>query len=601
MNRLVCSRFDTRIPNASNINKTLIRLSTHKEKEHRDFYCISTNGCEVFDGKRYTLEKFFKKYLASKKALLVLTDKEAFYLTRWCVAFGLKVTSFESEFPIFDNIKFTYNLEKNYDVLKRRLAYVRKIGLSQSSLASTLSERATRILKRKLKFKTSYDELFAHAYNPPYQEAFKLFDFRQGRAIISLDFNSMFADCMVGEFLDPEGIYFESTNAVLNQSSERMNPGLYHVILKRPNSPFFKHYHPFKFAQLGLSLKFSANNTTEIETQLFHFELDYYKKFFDEVYVVSALRSKSVVGHPLYNESRRLYKLRSRAKAANKKFLEKSYKLQLAMLHSATNRRAEKKACYNSFSELLTSLNKNLHLTLDENIPYLIKSSPLLKKINVTSNGDQIITSQLDLNSTGSIFSFSSQVIAKSRLKMFQTLESFNRFNELDICYVNTDSVHVSIPVIREQEFFKTYSNLIGPGIGKLKVQSVADNAAWFDVGRYFLFKNGKVIQWANFSLNHKGNNRPFLNYREMYKGVKIDDCIFLSKYKITFLSSLSYKKRLLKNDIGDSKSIDYRRFTVDEINSFDNAMLNILEEKQASHSIKRHLYDLIRYNSKRS
>ena len=229
----------------------------------------------------------------------------------------------------------------------------------------------------------SYDEVFAHAYIPPYQEVYKLFDFRRDRAIIALDFNSMFADCMSGEFLDPSAVYFEKINATFKGQSWSKEIGLYHVILKRPHSKFFQNYHPFKYTQLGLSLKFKANDTSEVETQLFDFELDYYRKFFDEVHILSALRSKSSMGHPLYNESKRLYRLRTRAEKANKSSLARSYKLQLAMLHSATNRRVEKKIRYKSFSNLLSLLNKELCLTINEGVPYLIKSSPLLKKVKV--------------------------------------------------------------------------------------------------------------------------------------------------------------------------------------------------------------------------
>lgn len=527
MNRLVCSRFDRKIPSAFDIKKSAIYLSANRKKEYKEYkkyYCISTNGHEIFDGDKYTLEQFFKKHIAIKKILLVLTDKEVFHLTRWCQSFGLKIQSFESAFPIFNNVKFAHNVKANFSDLKNRLAYVRKIGLTHESLTSTLNSRIEKIIRRKIKNKSSYDEIFAHAYIPPYQEVFRFFDFREERAIISLDFNSMFADCMAGEFLEPESIYFENIDSTLPKSNELIEIGLYHVILKRPKSKFFQEYHPFKFTQLGLSLKFKADSSSEIETQLFNFELDYYKKFFDEVYVISALRAKRVIGHPLYSESRRLYKLRSRAQKANKQSLAKSYKLQLAMLHSATNRKTEKKFTYKSFYDLLSTLNKELHLTLDEHTPYLVKSSPLLKKIKITNNDKDTASLQWNSINSESIYSFSSQIVARSRLKIFQTLEAFNNFEGLDICYVNTDSVHISIPASRRQEFLTAYSDFIGSDIGKLKVQCMADKAVWFDVGHYFLIKGGEVIQWSNVGLNHKGNNQPFLDYRERYSSVRIDD-----------------------------------------------------------------------------
>ncbi|MCG7644330.1 hypothetical protein MHM87_01875 [Alteromonas sp. Cnat3-28] len=594
MNRLICSRFDRKIPNVSNINGKTVDLNFKSQRKVEEFYCLATDGEQVYDEKTSDFESFFKKNQGCEKTFLVLTDKEVIQLLRWSQHFNVKVLSFESLFPIFDNIKYYSNLKLRFNSLKHRLEYVRKIGLTSGSIKSTVSRKSESIIRRKCRYKSSYDEVFAHAYIPPYQEVYKLFDFRRDRAIIALDFNSMFADCMSGEFLDPSAVYFEKINATFKGQSWSKEIGLYHVILKRPHSKFFQNYHPFKYTQLGLSLKFKANDTSEVETQLFDFELDYYRKFFDEVHILSALRSKSSMGHPLYNESKRLYRLRTRAEKANKSSLARSYKLQLAMLHSATNRRVEKKIRYKSFSNLLSLLNEELCLTINEEVPYLIKSSPLLKKVKVIDEDKEKSGLTWDLNNSKTIYSFSSQVLARSRLKMFKLLEALLDFEGLDICYVNTDSVHVSIPAVSQNNFFKRYSNLIGSELGKLKIQSIADKAAWLDVGHYYLFKGGDVVQWSNIGLNHKGNNDPFLRFREKYSRVKLDNGVTTTKSKVTFMSSLSYKKRLSKYEIGCSKTIDYLRFSADEINGFDNATLTILKEKQAAKAVKRELFNLL-------
>lgn len=600
MNRIICSRFDSKIPNIFDTNESQIPLTFKRKKECKEFYCIATNGQKIYDGKEQTLNSFFKKHINIEKTLLVLTDKEVFYLKRWCYAFDIRVVSLESAFPFFDKIKFKSDYFSNYSNLKSRLNYAKKIGFTSGTFTSTLSSRIEKIIKRKIKHKTSYDEVFAHSYFPPYQEVFKFCDFREKRSIISLDFNSMFADCMAGEFLDPESIFFEDINATLPSDSDSTKVGLYHVILKHPKSIFFQEYHPFNLTQLGLSLKFKAENGSEIETQLFNFELDYYKRFFEEVYVLSALKANNVTGHPLYNECKRLYRLRTRARKQNKPSLAKSYKLQLAMLHSATNKKAEKELTFKSTSDLLSLLNEELHLTLDNEIPLLINSSPLLKKIRVSNNDEGKAFMQWNFKNSNSIYSFSSQVVSKSRLKMFQTLEALNNFDGLNICYVNTDSVHVSIPDNTKQDFFKTYNHLIGSDIGELKVQCIADKAVWFDVGHYFMFKNNEVIQYSNVGLNHKGNHKPFLDYREKYNCVRLNDGVALSKCKTTFMSSLSYKKRLQQLEHGDQSFINYQRFSVEEIIGFDNATLNILKEKRASYSTKKELFSLIRtkYNS---
>ncbi|MDN3653597.1 hypothetical protein QWY77_12665 [Thalassotalea ponticola] len=593
MKRLVCSRFDSNIPNAAKIKKHKVNFTNPRVIKESNYYCLATDGNEVFNGKRMSLDSFFQWFSDKNETLLVLTDKEASLLVRWANIFEVKLVSFESSFPIFTDIRFNPNLEKSFVLLEKHLSYIKRIGLNSNRINSELIMKSGKTIKRKFGNKTNYDVMFAHAYLPPYQEVFRFCEFRKDRMIIALDFNSMFASCMEGQYLDPEEVYYEQVHS--SSAEKSYPPGLYHVVLKRPRSAFFAEYHPFKYTQLGLSLHFDTEQSCEIETQLFHFELEVFKEYFEEVYIFSVLRSSRLKGHPLYTKSRRLYSLRMKAKRKNKLELEKLYKLQLAMLHSVTNKKSYKKVVCESYSELLNLLNVEYSLTLHKEQPLLMNSSPLLKKIGLKNNNDKLVGSFIDLNSSETIFSFSSQVIAKSRLKVFQTLVELKKFNDLDICYINTDSIHISIPRDSYHCFMERYAEMLGDDIGKLKVQAMAGQAIWFDIGHYFLLENANIVKWANSGLNHKGNKNPHLGFRERYRKLKVNNRSTILKEKVTFLSSLSYKKNLPKNIDMNLDKIDYQRFKISEIASFDQASLRIMKERQKSFAVKKQYFDFLR------
>lgn len=79
----------------------------------------------------------------------------------------------------------------------------------------------------------------------------------------------------------------------------------------------------------------------------------------------------------------------------------------------------------------------------------------IIKKVKVINEDKEKSGLTWDLNNSKTIYSFSSQVLARSRLKMFKLLEALLDFEGLDICYVNTDSVHVSIPAVSQNNFLK--------------------------------------------------------------------------------------------------------------------------------------------------
>ncbi|MGR0279507.1 hypothetical protein ACUM5Y_10710 [Marinomonas dokdonensis] len=580
MNKVICSRFGGKLKSSSDIDRRILSMPPPKNKrEKKEIFPISTNGDEVFDGSVKTLDDFFNEAKKSKRTYFVLTDKEFSFLLRWSILFKVSLKSLESSFPIFSDIKYSNDLGFSFEVLKSKINLLLRYGVSLNGFYENSLSKNKKTIYRKHRLKTNYDEIFMHSYLPPYQEVFKFSEFRKDKLVIALDFNSMFSHCMEGDFLDPSSIYHKEIND--NYTDKIIQSGFYHVVFKKPTSEFFNKYHPFKCTNLGLSLSFESESNTEIEVRVFLFELKYYAKFFEEVYIYSALLSLKEVGHPLYKESKRLYKKRIKAKKESKKELERYYKFMLASLHSVTNIRKTKSIDFETGEVFLKTIGDVFNVDFFGKGCTLYKYSPLMKKIKILSfrNYDKAVFP--DLSNAGTIFSFSTQVLAKSKLKIFKTIETLKKIKGLDVCYVNTDSIHISIDRSSYDFLMSEIDSVVGDEMGQLKVQAVSHYASWFDVGHYYLLNDGEVFVEKSSSLSGKSKRKSFVDYKTLPAVFEDSEVNFLFNKTITIKSVLSYKKIFNSNDMS------YVRFKLEDISNFDLAYEKIIEEKKQSSDFK--------------
>ncbi|MEZ8605562.1 hypothetical protein AB6C87_24490 [Vibrio splendidus] len=516
---------------------------------------------------------------------MVLTDRELLNIKEFAVRYNVMIRSIESYYPFLSDIKYRDNVETNLYNLIKSLRYVKSLGFQNQSFSKVVTRDFRNTLLNKLFKKSVYDSKFYFSYSEPYQEVFRFFETRKDRTVVALDFNSMFSSCLQGEFVDPKNLEFVSIKA--KYDGKELSQGVYKVVLRNPKSFFIKNYHLFRLTKDFKRYAFSLYGINEIEATLHKEEVEYYHKHFSNIWMESAYISKSVIGHPLYKRSIDLYKKRLRSKILGKKTLEKKYKLELAMLHSITNSKNFKNNDFKNLNEVATFLKQEFGIDLDFSKEAAVKTLFKHSHFSLNQSSQGFTLRYVDIYSKSTVYSLSSQVMAKVRLKMLTLLEELLSIDKIELCYINTDCVHVSFPKNFEEDFWEKTQHLIGNELGKLKVEAIADSGYWFDVGRYFLYNKGKVIKFSNSGLNHRGNTKPFLLTKPLIMHYQSNTFSHVSKIYSHLPNLLTYSKRLNKK----SGYSDFSRFSAEQILEPTSPTQFEQEERVNSSAIKFETY----------
>jgi len=600
LEKITCGKFDNTIYFDSKSilkGKERIRIGSVNPNTLKPikYTPISTNGISIKYKDDILLTRDFFSIMNKNelKNLIVLTYKERQLLLDVLVDFDIDVKVLELVYPFFNHIKYISNIEKTYSELVTLLNKVDELDIKGKSLAHNLSTKYLYKIERKLRHKNRYDYFFAFAYKGGYQEVFKLKEERKDRVVISFDFNSMYIDSMMGEFMEPKSIkYREFTSQP--KTLDTLENGLYRVILKNPKNTFFASYHPFKYMKIFQSFSFQLETNQEIELFLFKNELVYYKRFFEGIKLIEGFYNDKTIFHPLKNDAIKIYKERLDYKKVDKLILCDLAKYKLITIHSATNPKNFKSLFFTTKEEMLNYLSNEFMLALPSDISveeklYLISKNDYFT-FDKLKNGYKVKC--IDYRNNKSVYSISSQIIANGRLKMIQTIEKFLQFDSVEICYCNIDSLHISIKKNKVDDFLSKHSNMISNKIGDLKIETIASKGYWFDIGRYWLVEDKSVKLFRNTLFNYLGNKEKFLKSRIFKRIHKVDNFSFIKTRYLNIYKSFSYSKKLEKED-----SLDYTnmiRYNFEEIKNFDVAHNSVNKEILNSSSDKTKLFNKI-------
>lgn len=549
-------------------------------------------SCVWFDGRTWD-SKVFLAMATSKgiQRLCVLTNREYLYIVELASAYGMRIDIFETNFPIFSEIKFSSSLRINLEVLTKYLRKLDQLGIRSASLSKHLSRRHLHAILKKIRFKNSYDRNFFFAYKDGYQEVFKFKEERSDRVIIALDFNSMYLDCMKGNFCNPASIEYKSFQGQpVNQSN--LPNGFYRVRLREAKQGFLLEHHPFRYKRVGRSYLFGLNCGDTIETLLHKDEIDYYAAFFEGIDIVEGLFSKDTIEHPLLRTGLSLYSQRMYHRRRGDRIKENLCKASIQHMHSATNQNRFSKKTFDSMDKvrhfLSTEFAMNLDIiSLDEIAAFLMRHKYF--GLTLTPQGYQL--SYLNAGASDTIFSLSAQVVAAAQLKMIKTIERFMRYKTVELCYANVDSIHLSIQRDEVDGFLQQNHDLISDQLGALKVEAIADQGYWFDVGRYWLKKNDEVVLFKNKGFNHKAATGSFVCRRKISNFIEAPTFTHLQTHIMKIENSFTYHKRL---ENLTSKESRYVRFRYEEIKDPDIANLTEAREQISTMKDKVELFQLI-------
>jgi len=172
---------------------------------------------------------------------------------------------------------------------------------------------------------------------------------------------------------------------------------------------------------------------------------------------------------------------------------------------------------------------------------------------------------------------------------MMQTIERFLESESVEICYANIDSIHISIKNSGLEEFLRRHKDLISDEIGCLKIQAVAEEGYWFDVGRYWLKKGGTVVLFRNKEFNHPRARDQFAKKRKVIVLSKSEAFSHVGCRFVSIENSFSYSKRL-RVDPAD-KMVEFERYNFQEVNNAAAADVAEASEVMKSKKIKVDLF----------
>lgn len=599
--RIVCGKFDRVISIARARSPELagvVRIGSVRPKDRgrNALVPIATDGKHVLhEGAVVPVREFLASVASSTTSqFIVLTAREAQLIIEACVDFDEHVTVFESQFPIFRGIKYTSNLWANLKTLEKLLRKVRRIGINGPSIGSHISDANLYAVERKLRFKSRLDSLFGLANMSAYQEVFKLKEDRVDRKVIALDFNSMYADCMRGEFVEPKSLEYKVFDSA-TISSDQLRHGLYRVILSSPKPGFFRSYHPFVYKRLNKSFRFRIAEMDEIEVLVFKEELAAYEKHFRCVRVLEGIVSRKSITHPLCKHAESLYSCRRRYKYANENLMESVAKFELQVLHSCTNRARFKTVEFDSADSAADFVAKKYAIDFPEKLSAwrqlcLVEG----KTFSSERSGSGCRVRAPAYESNDLVLSLSAQIVSNARIKMVETIEKFLKTESAEICYANTDSIHVSIKKNELERFLGDNETLIGNDLGQMKIEAIAERGYWFDVGRYWLIDDGEVVLFKNKLFKNKGSQNLFARSRKVLFVHRGGHFNYVKAKFLTIESSFSYEKRIASSSGLDSW--DYERYKFSEVNDLDVAGDTVAKEVLRSKKRKIDLFDSVCY-----
>lgn len=572
---ITCGRFDPLIefaPDLIHKSTELRRIVAPNPNRLQPFQFtpIATDGIHLLhDGGLEELDAFLTSHVAgSKPPLIVLTNREYLAALEAVSLRGCRLYAFETQFPLFPRLRHAPSLQANFFTLSKLLRKVRQLGIVAPSFSRDQSTRHLHRVARALKFKSGLDRFFFFSLREGHQEVYKHVEERPDRAIVALDFNSMFADCLRGRFCEPRAIrhrVFDRPPA----APDTLDEGIYRVVLRGARPGFIQDHHPFLFRRLGRAFHFRLDAGDSVEALLHKSELLHFARFFEGVEVKEGFCSRRVIAHPLAKAAERLYAQRRHARSRGDAALEQFCKSSLQLMHSATNQRKYKRTHFSSPRVLRAFLGSNYSLLLDAQVPPADLQRFLSRTayFGMRDQANGLELRHLDIDAAGAVYCLSSGVLANARVKLLAAIERFVAYDSVEVCYANVDSVHLSIVKDRLDGFLRHFDDLIGDSLGQMKVEAIADCGYWFDVGRYWLLKDDRVVQFRNKGFNHGRSQDAFIARRRAYAHHDADAFSHLRPFVMRLEDSFSYTKRLGPPGGGTT---NFFRCSIEEIETAD-------------------------------
>ena len=473
----------------------------------------------------------------------------------------------------------------NYRVLKET---VEKFEKHLVPTTSYCNEKWNRVCN-KIRTKSNLDTRFYTAWHLPIQDAYVLCESRENRSVVSLDINSMYASCMQYLFPDPSNLRFIKLDRLFN-SSEKLPFGLYRCILRDPNSEFIKKHNPFRSFFGGIYLKTKLNRPILID--LNEFEVYYYANHFSEIHLIDAVISDQTIPHPLAREAKRSFARRKHYLSNSNKSLSDQEKFFLTLMSSCTHRPSKHTYSCTSVEAVEYQLDSSYGIHREDGEPYVAFEDWLdgRKGVHLYSSKAGLEISGPNISDGSACFVFNQRIVARSRISILEEMEKIDRLApEVEICYVNIDSVHFSLPTEYLSQTLNSLHEKASREMGSYKIECTSNHGLWLEPGRYWLYSN-TLIKHKNRSIRNTAD--PFKNVATYVVNKKIGDFHIPVVINIQMDHSMSPTRKIFNNSTPDF--LRQHLIEVDSSTKFENILEQLEKGKLVAVPKKmQHFYEL--------
>lgn len=473
----------------------------------------------------------------------------------------------------------------NYRTLN---SIIKKYGAHLVSTAA-FCDTSWNTICNSVRVKNDLDARFFTAWHLPIQDTFVLNESHPGRSVIAIDFNSMYAACMQHSFPKPSGLRLVRYDRDV-EPQECLPIGLYRCVLNAPTTDFIKKHNPLRSFFSGRQLQTTLSEPVEID--LNEFEIDYYRKHFKHVYLVDATVCDQSISHPLAREVRRSFARRKHYKLHGNKPLADREKFLSTLMSSCSQRPSRLRHIFGSSQEASLHLATKYGICPNSDEPESALKNWLdgRKGVSVTDTPNGLLVDGPETADGSACFLLNQRIVAHGRIALLEMMEQISGMaTEVEICYVNIDSIHFSVPTISLASTLEVLRNQASEEMGSFKIESVTAHGLWLEPGRYWLYSD-KVEKFKNRSIGDQ--NTPFKDHATHVLSHEIDGLHVPMKMTARMDRSMS-ATRAIFSDI-ETKHTRQHLMKIGGGSSFANVLDQLEENRKISIPQKmKAFYDL--------
>lgn len=361
-----------------------------------------------------------------------------------------------------------------------------------------------------LRQRSLLDGRFYAAWHLPIQDVHVLEERRPERSVVSIDFNGMYSACMQQPFPKPSDLRLVRLERLITEA-EVLACGLYRCIIEGPSTDFINRFNPFRSFHSGRHLRTKIDEPVEVD--LNEFEVEFYRRHFQSIYLVEAVISDKVISHPLAKEVRRSFTKRRNYLSQDNKPLADREKYLAILMASCAHRPSRPRRAFETRGHAMRMLKAYYGIAPPKDEPEVAADIWLAgrKGIMLAAKDGATFVEGPHMSGGSACFLLGQRIVARGRICLLEMMERILvSALDVEICYTNIDSIHFSLPNESLDPVITWLKSECSDALGSFKIESVTKHGLWLEPGRYWLYSDA-VEKFRNRSVGDQ--KHPFKDH----------------------------------------------------------------------------------------